>query len=92
MLLTSCAGEFNKVYKSTDNAYKYEYAKEQFALGKFQKAASLLEQLVTVKKGTDDAQECLYMLAMAQFCNADFDAASATFKKYVSSYPRQVST
>lgn len=88
ILLTSCAGEFNKVYKSTDNAYKYEYAKEQFALGKFQKAASLLEQLVTVKKGTDDAQECLYMLAMAQFCNADFDAASATFKKYVSSYPR----
>ena len=88
VLLCSCAGEFNKVYKSSDNAYKYEYAKEQFALGKFQRASSLLEQLVTIKKGTDDAQECLYMLGMAQFCNADYEAASATFKKYGTSYPR----
>ena len=88
LMLTSCAGEFNKVYKSNDAAYKYEYAKEQFALGKFQRAASLLEQVVTTKKGTDDAQESLYMLGMAQYCNADFEAASATFKKYGSSYPR----
>ena len=88
LLMSSCAGEFNKVYKSSDNAYKYEYAKESFALGKFQRAASLLEQLVTVKKGSEDAQECLYMLGMAQYCNRDYDVASATFKKYGSSYPR----
>ena len=88
LLMSSCAGEFNKVYKSSDNSYKYEYAKESFALGKFQRAASLLEQLVTMKKGSEDAQECLYMLAMAQYCNRDYDAASATFKKYGSSYPR----
>jgi len=86
--LASCAGEFNKVYKSSDAAYKYEYAKEAFARGKFQQATTLLEELVTIKKGTDDAQECLYMLAMSQFCNGDYEAASATFRKYGSSYPR----
>ena len=30
------------------------------------------------------------MLAMAQYCNGDFDAASATFKKYTSRYPRGI--
>ena len=90
VLLCSCAGEFNKVYKSSDSDYKYEYAKECFARGKFQQAATLLEGLITIKKGTDDAQECLYMLAMAQYCNRDYDAAAATFRKYGSSYPRGI--
>ena len=88
LLLCSCAGEFNKVYKSTDVDLRYEYAKEAFAMGKFTQASTLLEELITVKKGSDEAQECLYMLGMAQYCNRDYEAASATFKKYSSSYPR----
>ncbi|MBP5260933.1 MAG: outer membrane protein assembly factor BamD [Clostridiales bacterium] len=55
---------------------------------KFQHAITLLEELVTIKKGSDEAQECLYMLAMAQYNNQDYEAASETFKKYGSSYPR----
>ena len=88
VLMTSCASEFNRVYRSSDNQYKYEYAKECFANGKFQQAITLLEELVTIKKGSDEAQECLYMLAMAQYNNQDYEAASETFKKYGSSYPR----
>ncbi|MBE6265585.1 MAG: outer membrane protein assembly factor BamD [Prevotella ruminicola] len=88
LLLSSCASEFNSVYKYADSDYKYEYAKEAFACGKFQQAASLLEELVTIKKGSEDAQECLYMLGMAYFGNQDYDAASETFRKYTSSYPR----
>lgn len=88
VLLTGCATEFNRVYKSQDNPYKYEYAKECFAKGKFQQAVALLQDLVTMQKGRTNAQESLYMLGMAQFCNRDFDAASATFRKYVSSYPK----
>ena len=90
LTLGSCAGEFNKVYKSNDIDYKYEYAKEAFASGKFQQAQTLLEELITAKKGSDEAQECLYMLAMAQYCNRDYEAASVTFKKYGTSYPRGV--
>ena len=67
LFLSSCAGEFNKVYKSADDSYKYEYAKEAFANGKFQQASVLLEQLVTVKKASDEAQESLYMLGMSQY-------------------------
>jgi outer membrane protein assembly factor BamD len=90
LILGSCAGEFNKVYKSNDIDYKYEYAKEAFARGKFQQAQTLLEELITAKKGSDEAQECLYMLAMAQYCNRDYEAASVTFKKYGTSYPRGI--
>ncbi len=87
-LVSGCAKEFNNVYKSGDNTYKYEYAKQCFASGKFSQAATLLQELVTLKKGRSTAQESLYMLAMAQYCNKDYDAASATFRKYFQSYPK----
>lgn len=88
LLLTSCAHEFNQVYKSTDYNYKYEYAKECFARGKYSNAITLLQELVTIQKGTDNAQECLYMLAMAEFGIKDYEAAAETFKKYFRTYPR----
>ena len=84
----SCASEFNAVYKSADNAYKYEYAKECFAMGKYQQAVALLSDLVTMMKGRENAQESLYMLGMAQYGNRDYEAASATFRKYFQSYPK----
>ena len=88
LLLTSCAHEFNQVYKSQDNNYKYEYAKECYANGKYQRAITLLDQLVIPMKGTDQAQECLYLLAMAQFQMKDYEMAAATFRKYHQSYPK----
>lgn len=87
-ILSSCAGEFNKVYKSADTDMRYEYAKQYFAEGKYTQAVSLLESLVTSLKGTDNAQECLYMLGMAQYMTHDYESASQTFKKYGTSYPK----
>ena len=46
VLLSSCAAEFNRVYKTTNYDYKYEYAKQMFAEGQFAKATTLLEELV----------------------------------------------
>lgn len=88
LLFTSCAKEYNQVFKTGDLDYKYEYAKECFAKGKYSFATTLLQDLVTIKKGTTDAQECLYMLAMSEYGQKDYEAASETFKKYYQSYPR----
>ena len=88
LLLSGCAHDFNNVYKSDDKSYKYEYAKQCFASGRFAQAATLLQELVTAQKGRVNAQESLYMLGMAQYCNRDYEAASATFRKYFSSYPK----
>ena len=90
MLLTGCANEFNQVYKTSDYSYKYEYAKECFMKGKYTRAVTLLQDLVTLQKGTDNAQESLYMLAMAQYLGKDYESAATTFKKYYSSYPKGV--
>ena len=90
LLLSSCAREFNQVYRTPDYHYKYEYAKECFANGKYQRATTILQEVITQLKGTTDAQESLYMLAMAEFCNRDYETASETFKRYVKTYPRGV--
>ena len=88
LLMCSCGSEFTSVYKYGDQEAKYEFAKEAFARGKYQQAQTLLMELVTMKKGSDESQECLYMLAMSQYCNMDYELASETFKKYTTSYPR----
>lgn len=88
LLFTSCANEFNRVYKTNDYSYKYEYAKECYAQGKYTRASTLLQGLVTLQKGTDNAQESLYMLGMAEYNSKDYEGAAATFKKYFSSYPK----
>ena len=88
LLLSSCAHEFNQVYKSDNVQYKYEYAKECFAKGKYVRAITLLQELVTLQKGTENAQESLYMLAMAQYNSKDYETAAQYFKKYYQSYPK----
>lgn len=86
----SCAREFNKVYRTTDTDFKYEYAKECYVQGKYSNAVTLLQDLVTIQKGTDNGQECLFMLAMSEYQLKDYEAASETFKKYYQTYPQGV--
>jgi len=87
-LLTGCTNEFAQIYKSTDTSYKYECAKQYFAMGKFNQASMLLQDVVIAQKGRGAAQESLYMLALADYNNRDYESASQTFKKYFQSYPK----
>ncbi|MGL5957808.1 MAG: outer membrane protein assembly factor BamD, partial [Phocaeicola sp.] len=84
--LTSC-GEYNKVLKSTDYEYKYEAAKGYFGGGQNTKAATILEELIAILKGTDKAQESLYMLGMTYFNQGDYITASHYFTTYYKTYP-----
>lgn len=88
LLFSSCANEFNAVYKSTNTNYRYEYAKECFFKGKYTRAITLLNDLIVVQKGTENAQESLYMLAMAQYKSGDYESAAQAFKRYIQSYPK----
>ena len=90
LLLSSCAHEVNRVYKAYNFHYKYEYAKECYAKGQYTRAITLLQELITLEKGTENAQESLYMLAMAEYSNKDYETAAEYFKKYCSSYPRGI--
>ena len=90
VLLTGCTGEYNKVFKTSDFEYRYEYAKQMFAEGKYTRAAALLQDMIAMKKGTSEAQEALYMLAMSEYMSRDYESAAMTFKKYGTSYPKGV--
>ena len=91
LLLSSC-GEYNKVLKSTDYEYKYEAAKSYFAKGQYTRAATLLNELIAILKGTSSAEESLYMLGMCYYNMEDYQFAAQTFTQYYNVYPRGVYT
>ena len=90
ILIFSSCGEYNKLLKSTDYEYKYEAAKTYFAKGQFSRAATLLNELITILKGTDKAEESLYMLGMSYYNQKDYQTAAQTFIQYYNVYPRGV--
>ena len=90
-LLSSC-GEYNKLLKSTDYEYKYEAAKSYFAKGQYGRAATLLNELITILKGTDKAEESLYMLGMSYYNQKDYQTAAQTFIQYYQVYPHGIYT
>ena len=87
LLLSSC-GEYKKLLKSTDYEYKYEAAKNYFAKGQYNRAATLLNELIAILKGTDKAEESLYMLGMSYYNQNDYQTAAQTFTQYYNVYPR----
>ena len=90
-VLTSC-GEYNKVLKSTDYEFKYEVAKGYFAKGQNGRAATLLEELIPIMKGTINGEESLYMLGMTYFNQGDYISASQYFNTYYTTYPHGMYT
>jgi len=87
IVFTSC-GEYNKLLKSTDYEYKYEAAKNYFAKVQYARAATLLNEVITILKGTDKAEESLYMLGMSYYNHKDYSTAAQTFMTYYNTYPR----
>ena len=89
LMLSSC-NSYNKILKSTDYDYKYEAAKEYYMMGKYSKAAVLLDELISIMKGTDKAEESLFMVGMCYYGMGDNETASHYFTTYYNSYPRGV--
>ncbi len=87
ILFSSC-GEYNKILKSTDYELKYSYAKKYFNARQYSKAATLLDELVTIFKGTAYAEESLYLLAQSYYGQKDYQSASQYFETYYKTYPK----
>ncbi len=85
--LTACS-EYNKVLKSADVDTKYEYAQMYYEQGKYQRASVLLEDVVPMYRGTEQAEDALYTLAMSYFNLKDYLSAGEYFTRYCNTYPR----
>ncbi|MDE6039636.1 MAG: tetratricopeptide repeat protein, partial [Paramuribaculum sp.] len=87
LALTSC-GEYQKAQKSTDYDYKLDFAKRAFENKKYVQAATILTDIVTVFKGTEKAEDALYLLALSHYENKDYVNSGAYFKTYYTRYPK----
>ncbi len=87
LLFCSC-GEYQKVQKSTDIDYKLDYAKRAFEQKKYVQSYTILKDIVTLFKGTEKAEESLYLLALSHYENKEYLDASLYFQTYYSRYPK----
>lgn len=83
----SCA-EYNNITKTQDYMYKYEAAKQYYAEGYYNRAATLLQDVLSFLKGTEYGEESLYLTGMAHMNAKGYEAASTVFKKYYQTYPK----
>lgn len=87
IFVASCS-EYNKLLKSTDYELRFEHAKAYFEQGKYARTYNLLKDVVTLYKGTDKAEESLYLLARSAYMQKDYTASGAYFEAYYRNYPR----
>jgi len=87
LTLGSC-NEYNQILKSTDRDLKYAYAKKYFEEGEYSRSITLLEELVTFMKGTAQAEESLYLLALSHYNSKDYNSATEVFTTYYNTYPK----
>jgi len=91
IIFTSC-GDYNLVVKSTDYEYKYEAAKQFYAEGQYNRAATLMQDVIMALKGTDKGEESLFMTGMSNLYARNYEAATSYFRKYYETYPRGIFT
>jgi len=87
-LLSTGCGEYQRVVKSNDPSVKYEYAKKWYDEGKYGQAASVLTEIVSTFKGTERAEDVLYMLGMCNYNNKDYQSAGTYLHTYYTRYPK----
>ncbi|MDR0612273.1 MAG: outer membrane protein assembly factor BamD [Dysgonamonadaceae bacterium] len=88
LIVSVSCGEYNKVLKLTDIDRKFEYAKRYFDEGKFSRAATLLEEVVQMRRGSGSGEEALYLLAQSYYGMKDYLTAAEYFSTYSKTYPK----
>ena len=88
VLLASCGNSYNNLFKTQDYDYKYEAAKQCYAAGKYVQCYQLLDELVRLLKGSDRAEESLFMMGMCHYNLNDYETAALYFERYFKTYPK----
>ncbi len=86
ILLTSCS-KFQRVLKSSDMNLKYETAEKYYLKKDYFRALQLLEELMTVYRGTARGEQVYYYYAYSNFYIRDYIMASYHFNNFLTSYP-----
>jgi outer membrane protein assembly factor BamD len=87
-LLFSCKGSYQRLLKSSDYELKYKKSIEYYEKKDYARALPLLEELVTVMRGTARAEKIHYYFAQTNYAIEDYLLASYHFKDFARTYPQ----
>ncbi len=85
--LSSCS-DYQKLLKNPDPNVKYEAALNYFEKKDYMRALSLLEDVTPFFRGTEKAENILYLIATSHFNQRDYLSARHYFAVYATTYPR----
>ncbi|MDQ3191209.1 MAG: outer membrane protein assembly factor BamD [Bacteroidota bacterium] len=86
VLVSSCS-DYNKLLKSTNYEQKYEAAIKYYEEENYFKAYPLLEELVSLYRGTEKAEKIYFYYAYCNYYLDDYELAGYHFKNFVKTYP-----
>ena len=86
MIVSSCS-DYNKLLKSTDYNKKYDAAIKYYEDKEYVKALGLLEELVSVYRGTAKGEKIMYYYAYATYATGDYLLAGYHFNNFVKTFP-----
>ncbi|MFT3738191.1 MAG: outer membrane protein assembly factor BamD [Breznakibacter sp.] len=86
LVLASCS-DYQKLLKSTDYELKYNKAMAYYKAEDFVKATTLFEELTSIYRGSDKAENLTYCYADALFKMKDYLMAAHYYGQFVKTYP-----
>lgn len=87
-LMQAGCSKYQRILKSNDFEKKYEMSKLYYENNKHQKAFPLLEELITVFRGTAKAEEVYFLYAYTNYKLGDFMLAGYHFNNFIKTFPR----
>ena len=85
-LLTSCT-EYNRIQKGQDMDAKLDLAIRLYDKGDYYKALPLLEELITVFRGTKKAEKSYYYYSYTNYKLGDYETAAYDFENFAKTFP-----
>ena len=86
VLATSC-GEYQEVLKSKDLDFKFGKAVEYYEAGEYNKAYPIFDELITLYRGTEKAQEVYFYYANTLYLQKDYILAGLSLQEFLQNLP-----
>lgn len=87
-ILLSACGEYQQVLKSKDLEFKLSKALEYYNDGDYNKAYPIFDELISLYRGTDKAQEVYFYYANTLYKQKDYILAGYHFKNFYKTFPQ----
>lgn len=86
LVISSCS-DYTRLLKSTDYNKKYDAAISFYEQKEYSKALALLQELVSVYRGTSKGEKIMYYYAYATYAVGDYLLAGYHFNNFVKTFP-----